>query len=110
MIWGFTEVPGWFYSPKWKYYQRVKGNVVCYVQKHLFGRYILQLYLTGPMGICDLEYRVEDGNPMPLFELGEKWLEEFKEGDEERIYKHEYSPHNPEGYWQTKYRKERESW
>jgi hypothetical protein len=101
MIWGYTEVDGWFYSKQWNYYQRTNGRVVCYIQKQLYGRCILQLYIRGQMGICDLEHRVEDGDPTPLFKLGEAWLEEFEDGNKEVIHKHEYSPHNPIGYWSS---------
>lgn len=102
LIWGFTEIDDWFFSDKWNYYQRVQGKVVVYVGRMLFGQYNIQLYLKGGLSdYCALERRSE--NPHELFEVGEEWLNEFEDGDVEKLRTHYYAPFNPEGWWQTVY-------
>lgn len=81
---------GWIFSPTFRHFQKRKKNVYVYVTPQLFGRWTLQLYPTGYIGICSLEARVEEGeNIEKLFALGEEWLDTYQnslEGIEENIF------------------------
>lgn len=92
---------GWVFSPTFRHFQKRKDKVYVYVTPQLFGRWTLQLYPTGYIGICSLEARVEEGeNIERLFALGEEWLETYSEsldGIEENIF----NPFHPNG-WQGK--------
>lgn len=98
MLWGFEQVDGWFFSKKWNYYQKVQGNVVAYVQKQA-GYYCLQLYETGVLFTCDVEYHTE--SHQEAFEKGLEFLEKYKDKMSQDMATDFWSPNNPQGYWQT---------
>jgi hypothetical protein len=86
-VFGISERTGWFFTPTFHVYQRVNKRVYCYVSK-AFGFYILQLYERGTTGLCTLEARSK--NIESLFELGEKWLEQYQDFPLEEIRKNRY--------------------
>jgi hypothetical protein len=102
MIWGITEVEGWFFSHRWNYYQQRKKNVSSYIEKY-FGFYRVHVTYAGALGLCDIEYRNEDFETARM--KAEELLEKYQEATKEEIQNDYYSPHNPEGYWQTVYNK-----
>lgn len=102
MIWGHTEIAGWFFSKKWNYYQKRNKNVSSYIEKYM-GFYRVHVTRAGELGICDIEYRAESFDVALI--KAEELLEKYKEATKEGIQQDYYSPHNPEGYWQTVYTK-----
>jgi hypothetical protein len=83
-VFGISERKGWFFTPTFHVYQKVNKRVYCYVSK-AFGFYILQLYERGTADFCVLEARSK--NIESLFELGEKWLQQYQDFNEEEIRK-----------------------
>jgi len=103
MIWGVTEVDGWFYSSNWNYYQKRIGNASSYVEK-MMGFYRVHVTFSGRLNICDIEYRDEDVNI--AFEKAEELLHKYKDAKvKSELHKDYWSPNNPEGYWQKEYYK-----
>lgn len=103
MIWGITEVEGWFFTTKWNYYQKRVGNASSYVEKMLT-YYRVHVTFSGPLGFCDIEYRSQDINE--AFSKAEELLDKYKDAKEKtELHKDYWSPHNPRGYWQTEYYK-----
>ncbi|MEF3304259.1 hypothetical protein [Paenibacillus sp. GYB003] len=97
-IWGMT-VDGWFFSPKFQYYQKCAGRVVCYVEQMTF-MHRLVLYPRGKVYVCSLEARTGTGvDPDVLFHMGESWLRQYASADEEQIHKDIYAVNNLEGVW-----------
>ena len=96
MNWGITEIDGWFYTPKWRYYQRCEGNVVAYIEK-MVGFYRLHVTWKGQLGMCDIEYWNED------FDLAlnkaVKLLDKYKDSEKEDLWNNFFSPHNLNGFW-----------
>lgn len=90
---GLTERDGWFYTPTFGVYQQVNQDVYCYVSRYI-GFYTLQLYKRGTTGLCTLEARSE-ANPEALLALGEKWLEQYRDFNQEEIVKSPYYIGNP---------------
>ncbi|MFF2531239.1 hypothetical protein ACFVS2_20265 [Brevibacillus sp. NPDC058079] len=93
---------GWHYNARFNVYQKVNGRVFVYVSKMMFGSYMVQLYLRGSqnMGVCQLEARTS--NPAKLekmFEMGEKWLKDYQEGNLNIIHQDTFSISNPDGVW-----------
>ena len=80
---------GWTYSGEFNHFQKVNNKVYVYVTKQLFGRWVAQMYLRGDIGLCTLEARVNNGEPMKLFEIADTWLNKYGdniENVEEDIY------------------------
>lgn len=104
MIWGLTEIDGWFYTKKWNYYQRCEGHVVSYIE-NMIGFYRVHVTYRGQLGLCDIEYRNRDFDQ--ALEKAMELLEKYKDiEDKKELHTDYYSPHNPKGYWQTEYYKE----
>lgn len=93
---GLSEKDGWFYTPTFGVYQRVNQDVYCYVSRYI-GFYTLQLYKRGTAGYCTLEAR-SVVNAEALFELGEKWLEDYQDFNQKDIEKSQYYIGNPNIY------------
>lgn len=87
-IYGLSDQSGWFYTPNFQVYQKVNQNVYCYVSKYI-GFYTVQLYQRGTTGYCTLEARSKN-NVEGLFELGEKWLDNYGNMDIKEIQKNPY--------------------
>jgi hypothetical protein len=102
MIWGYTQLDGWFYTEKWGYYQRCEGNMVAYIEK-MYGFYRVHVTKRGHLGVCDIEYRNEDFNI--ALEKAMELLDKYKDAEKEDLSNDYYSPWNPKGYWQTVYHK-----
>lgn len=99
-MFGQLEKDGWFFTPTFNVYQKVNKEVYCYVSRQL-GFYTVQLYQRGTIGLCTLEARSET-NIDALFQLGEKWLEDFNEFNIEEIQSCPYYIGNPqlrEQFW-----------
>lgn len=92
-IFGKSERNGWFYTPTFNVYQQVNAEVYCYVNQCL-GFYTLQLYKRGTIGLCTLEARSE-ANPAALFALGEEWLKQYRDFNQEELVKSPYYIGNP---------------
>ena len=96
---GVILANGWTFSPKYRHFQKRKKEVYIYVTPQLFGRWTLQLYPKGHIGVCSLEARVENGeNIEKLFALGEKWLDAYQDSLD-GIEENNFNPFNPLG-WQ----------
>lgn len=105
LIWGFTQVDGWFFSKRWNYYQNRRGNASSYVEQ-MIGFYRVHVTFSGQLGVCDIEYRTESSSQ--AFEMAETLLDKYKDAkDRYELWKDYWSPNNPEGYWQTEYYKDR---
>lgn len=102
MIWGHTEIEGWFFTNKWRYYQKRLGMASSYVEMY-YGYYRVHVTFSGQLGMCDIEYRSESLSQ--AFEKAEELLEKYKDKEKHEFWTDYYSPHNPEGYWQKEYKK-----
>jgi hypothetical protein len=102
MIWGHNQIEGWFYTDRWKYYQRCEGNVVAYIEK-MIGFYRVHVTERGHLGVCDIEYRNQDFNIALLKAV--ELLEKYKDAEKIELQKDYHSPYNPKGYWQTENKK-----
>lgn len=92
---------GWFYSPKFNHAQKVNEGVYCYVSNMLYG-FVVQLYMRGDTGYCQLEARSTSRDivgALKMFELGEEWLQKYSSGDLKEIEKDFFSISNREGAW-----------
>jgi len=102
LIWG-EGIDGWFYTKKWMYYQRCEGKVVSYIER-MIGFYRVHITFRGELGICDIEFRHEEFDQ--AMEKAMELLDKYKDAEiKTELQKDYYSPHNPEGYWQTIYYK-----
>lgn len=79
---------GWFFTPTFNVYQKVNNKVYVYVSRQ-FGFYTLQMYERGTTGLCTLEARAET-NIEELFKLGEEWLQQHEDYNQETIQKSPY--------------------
>ncbi|MDB5053489.1 MAG: hypothetical protein JWM44_1539 [Bacilli bacterium] len=93
-------VDGWFFSPKFRYYQKVVGQAIVYMERML-GHYRLLLYRKGePIVMCTMEARIyEEYGPERLFDLGLAWLEKYQGWDKAALVKDKYFLGNPDGVW-----------
>jgi hypothetical protein len=92
--------PRWFFSQRWSTYQRTNGRVAVYIERHTYGAYALKLYVRGEISVCKLEARITRiGRFSDLLALAGKWLEEYADGDMERIRQDRYFIFNPNGVW-----------
>lgn len=105
MIWGFTEIEGWFYVKKFNYYQKTNGRAVAYVIKRAFSGYTVQVYKRGRMHYCDIEKRFSEHSE--AFEYALEMLNKYESGNQEEMHQDYYSPWNLDGYWETEYYRER---
>jgi hypothetical protein len=98
---GYGEpVDGWFFSPEFRYYQKVNGQAVVYLERMMYHYRLLLYKKGGEMGYCTLEARIESQyGPMKLFDLGGRWLENYKEWDDEKLFDDKYHIGNPNGTW-----------
>lgn len=101
MIWGITEIDGWFYVDRWGYYQRCEGRVVSYIER-MYGFYRVHVTWRGELGFCDIEYRDESFD-RALAKAAKLLATYNKSTDKKDLHKDYFSPHNPDGYWQTVY-------
>lgn len=97
-----TRAP-WYYTKEFNVFQKKEDRVYVYIGSHGINSFKIQLYQAGDTGMCELEYR--DDSFWKCYEVAEEWLYEFSKGDVSAIRRHTFSPHNPEGYWQTVYYK-----
>lgn len=92
--------------------QKTNGRVVVYVSYILWG-YKLQLYHRGNINVCEFEVRTEnqtqEGLDM-LFDMGEKWLVQYSDGNLERMKQNPYSINNPDGVWSKDNHKHKLYW
>lgn len=101
MLWGIDQVDGWFFTNKWNYYQNRKGMASSYVEK-MIGFYRVHVTYSGPLSMCDIEIRKD--TPEEAFKVANEYLEKYKNATDKReLWNDYYSPHNPEGFWQTIY-------
>lgn len=99
MIWGYTEVEGWFYTNKWNYYQRCEGNVVAYIER-MFGFYRVHVTYRGVLSMCDIEYRTEGMNFEDAKTKALELLDKYKDASNKQdLWNDYYSPYNPVGHW-----------
>lgn len=92
---------GWHYNARFNVYQKVSGRVFVYVSK-MIGSYMVQLYLRGHanMSLCQLEARTSRSERLEtMFEMGEEWLQAYRDGDLQTIHQDFYSISNPDGVW-----------
>lgn len=103
MFWGHTEVDGWFFSPKWHYYQQRRGMASSYVER-MIGFYRVHVTYSGKLNMCDIEIRKDTAEE--AFAIAEEYLEKYKDAkDKTELWKDYYSPHNLDGYWMKEYKK-----
>lgn len=101
MIWGRTQREGWFFTPTFHYYQQRKGKASSYVEQ-MIGFYRVHVTYSGPLGMCDIEIRKD--TPEEAFAIAEEYLAKYQHAQtKQELWGDYYSPHNPEGYWQTVY-------
>jgi hypothetical protein len=75
----------WFWSERFKVYQKVNKEVYVYVSRLLFG-WQAQCYLRGNVTMCTLEARTSDTSDVgfkKMIATGEEWLEKYGENVEE---------------------------
>lgn len=99
---------GWFYSEKYRHYQKVNKGVYVYITRTLAG-WQAQLYFRGEMGYCELEVRTPDRKAegfLKMLVIAEDWLEKYADGDREKVRKDRFHVFNPNGVWADHEKKE----
>jgi hypothetical protein len=92
---------GWFYSDKFDYWQKTRGEVVVYVSSLIYG-FQVQMYYRGKISFCELEARTSDQDEfgyLKMFVLGEIWLDKYSDGDSDKINNDSFHIANPKGVW-----------
>lgn len=92
---------GWHKNEKLNVYQKAFGSVYAYVTPLTFGAFMAQLYLRGPVSqnsFCLLEVR-SNNSSQKMFDIAEQWLQDYSDGDIERINQDHYAVDNPNGVW-----------
>lgn len=93
---------GWFYSDRYKQFQKVNNKVYVYVSRLMFG-WQTQLYFRRDVSYCTLEVRtsdVSDEGLNKMFAMGEEWLDKYGDNTE-NIEEDKYHISNPNGVWRN---------
>lgn len=85
--WG-EEISNWTFvqHPNLAYYEQRHGNLVVYLERRLFGAYVIKLYQREHLGVCLQEYQVDrNGSVLDLLDLADHWLETYQDGDPDQL-------------------------